>query len=248
MTEIGYPRVIQGAGVALWRQIADSIRAEIAERELEPGAQLEGEQALAARYGVNRHTVRVAIRALQEEGVLRAEHGRGTFVASEKPLSYRLGSRTRLRESMSGQVGVLTGELLTQTVHRGEPQVLAALELPAGSSILIIEALSRLDGRPLSRSTHYLDPVRFRGLARDFGKLGSFTAAFARHGVADYTRRTTTVSGRHADPSEADSLELAPGAIVLVSRGLDVDADGRPVQLVVSRFAASRIELTVGDD
>ena len=36
--------------------------------------------ALAERYGVNRHTVRSAISALVQEGVLRAEQGRGTFV------------------------------------------------------------------------------------------------------------------------------------------------------------------------
>ncbi|TJV16672.1 MAG: GntR family transcriptional regulator, partial [Mesorhizobium sp.] len=76
------------SGVSLWRQIADQILHSIAVGDFAENAALPPEVALAERYGVNRHTVRSAIAALVQDGVLRAEQGRGTFVLSRKRLSY----------------------------------------------------------------------------------------------------------------------------------------------------------------
>ena len=80
-------RIERNSGVAIWRQIADEIRGEIRAGRLQSGARMPAEMELADRFGVNRHTVRSAIAALTQEGVLRAEQGRGTFVANAKRLT-----------------------------------------------------------------------------------------------------------------------------------------------------------------
>ena len=49
---------------------------------------------LSERFGVNRHTVRRAISTLVEQGLLRVEQGRGTFVA-EDVVEFVVGERTR---------------------------------------------------------------------------------------------------------------------------------------------------------
>src|SRR5262249_10420861 len=40
-------------------------------------------------------------------------------------------------------------------------------------------------------------------------------------------------------------LDLAPGAIVLVTVAVNVDMEGRPIEFAESRFAADRVELSV---
>ncbi|MDK2884952.1 GntR family transcriptional regulator [Pseudothermotoga sp.] len=47
------------------------------------GTKLEDEKDLAEAYGVRRHTIRLAIKKLAEEGVVKRIKGRGTFVAAE---------------------------------------------------------------------------------------------------------------------------------------------------------------------
>ena len=63
VSSLGADHPAPGRGVAQWRQIADTLQADIAGGALGPGAQLPTEARLAARFGVNRHTVR---RALEE--------------------------------------------------------------------------------------------------------------------------------------------------------------------------------------
>ena len=46
-------------------------------------------------------------------------------------------------------------------------------------------------------------------------------------------------------PDEIKRLKLAPGAIVMVSEGIDTLPKGQPIQLGLSRFAAERVELVV---
>jgi DNA-binding GntR family transcriptional regulator len=59
--------------------LASALRQRILDGELAPGAPLR-EQHLAAEFGLARHTVRAALRALAAEGLARAEANRGVRV------------------------------------------------------------------------------------------------------------------------------------------------------------------------
>jgi GntR family transcriptional regulator len=65
----------------IWRQVADDLRAEIESGALPAGAKLPSEPELASIYGVARVTVRSAVAALREDGLVTVTLGRGTFVA-----------------------------------------------------------------------------------------------------------------------------------------------------------------------
>ena len=56
--------IARGRGVTLWRQIVDSLRADIEAGRLKAGEQLPTEPELADRFKVNRHTVRRAMAVL----------------------------------------------------------------------------------------------------------------------------------------------------------------------------------------
>lgn len=232
-------------GVALWRQIADRIRQGIAADDFGEGGRLPPETALAERFGVNRHTVRGAIAALVQEGVLRAEQGRGTFVERRRRLSYPIARRTRFSEGLRDQAQDRRGHLLDQAREQADTRVAAALRLQPGAPVLRVETMSEADGRPVSRAMSWFDAVRFDGIGEAIAETGSVTLAYRRHGVEDYFRQSTTVSARHADADDLSALKLAPGAIVLVAVAVNVDTEGRPIQYSETRFAADRVELAV---
>jgi len=233
------------SGIALWRQIADRIRQGISSGLAGEDGRLPPEIALAERYGVNRHTVRAAIAALVQEGVLRAEQGRGTFVEKRRRLAYPIGARTRFSEGLAGQAQDRRGHLIAHVREAADAAVAEALGLPAGAPVVRLETLSEADGRPVSRARSWFDATRFSGIERHYAETGSITASFKALGIDDYFRKSTIVSARHADPDDLKDLKLAPGAIVLVTVAVNIDAEQRPVQYSQTRFAADRVELHV---
>lgn len=235
----------RGGGIALWRQIADELRRDIVEGVLNEGTKLPPELALAERFMVNRHTVRAAIATLTAEGVLHAEQGRGTFVRRAPRISYALGRRTRFSSNLAGQARETRRRLLDHAVEAADARIGGALEIESGAHVVRLELIAEADGIPISRSTVWFDASRFPDMAEAFRKTGSITAAFAAQGVNDYTRRSTMVSARHADPRIVEELGLSPGAIVLATLAIDEDAEGRAIELAQTLFAADRVELIV---
>jgi len=61
--------------------IAETLRRALLGGDLPPGEQLPPIGEMARQYGTTAITVRRALRALEEEGLVRVEHGVGTFVA-----------------------------------------------------------------------------------------------------------------------------------------------------------------------
>jgi len=230
-------------GIALWRQIADQIRFAIGTGEF--SERLPPEQALAERFGVNRHTVRGAIAALVQEGVLRAEQGRGTFIAQRKRFAYPIGARTRFSEGLKDQAHERRGSLLGHSIEPVNARTADALGIVTGATVLRLETLSQADGRPVSRTTSFFDATRFDGLEAAYAVSGSITAAFREFGVTDYFRRSTRVSARYATALDLADLRLSPGAIVLVTTYINVDPQDVPVQYAETRFAADLVELSV---
>lgn len=69
--------------VPLYYQLGTILREQILSGDHRPGAQLPTEAELVVEYGVSRITVRQALRSLEEEGLIRREAGRGTFVTGD---------------------------------------------------------------------------------------------------------------------------------------------------------------------
>jgi GntR family transcriptional regulator, phosphonate transport system regulatory protein len=232
-------------GYSTWRLIAEELRREIVGGLRAPGAKLPSESELAERFGVHRNTVRQAVAALAAEHLVVSRRGSGTFVAEHTVLVHRIGARTRLSDSL-GQRGRATGRLLESATEPAPPAEIAGRLLLGGRPGLRLETVLAVDGRPLSRATHWFTADRVPGLAERFRAAGSVTAALRAVGIDDYVRAATTVGARPATSSEAADLGLPPGSVVLVTRSLDTLTDGTPLQVGITRFAADRVELDIG--
>jgi DNA-binding GntR family transcriptional regulator len=66
-------------------RVAADIAARIASGELAPGTRLRSERDLAAHYGVAYGPCAVLCKHLREQGLIVTIHGRGTFVAQQRP-------------------------------------------------------------------------------------------------------------------------------------------------------------------
>jgi DNA-binding transcriptional regulator YhcF (GntR family) len=99
-------RVDRTSAVPLGTQLVEQIRAAVEDGVLKGGDRLPSVRELAQRAGVNVNTVRAVYARLDAAGVVRSEHGRGTFVAgatAAAPGARATGtpSRRALREQIA---------------------------------------------------------------------------------------------------------------------------------------------------
>lgn len=235
----------RGRGIAVWRQVTELLEAKIADGEWAAGTRLPTEAELALRYGVNRHTVRQALRDLAERGMVRAVQGSGTYV-ERAPLAYPIGPRTRFSDIVVAQAREPSGELLSATRELPTAPIAAALRLAPGEEIIRLETVRRADGVPISWALTAVSATRFPDVAEIYARTASFTAAFRAGGVEDYWRAETRIGARIADDLDARRLEIAVGRPVIEIDCINSDLEGHPIQWARARFAGDRVRVTVG--
>ena len=235
----------RGKGIAMWRQVAEILEAGMIDGTWTQGARLPTEAELALRFGVNRHTVRQALRDLADRGLVRAQQGSGTYV-ERPPLTYPIGTRTRFSDIVVAQAREPSGVLLSDTIEPASPMIAEALRLPPGAPVIRLETTRRADGVPISWAVSAFPADRLPEVARVYRETASFTSAFRAAGIADYVRAETRIGARIADAVDAERLEIALGRPVIEIDCVNADLDGRPIQWARARFAGDRVRVTVG--
>ncbi|HPD91544.1 MAG: phosphonate metabolism transcriptional regulator PhnF [Rhodobacter sp.] len=231
--------------LSLWRQIARSLDEDIANAR--PGDRLPSEAQLAARFGVNRHTVRRALAALAEAGTVHARRGAGVFVAA-RPTEYPLTRRTRFHEALSATGRVPGRRVLSvqsATASQVEAQVLA---LAPGEPVLRVEGVSLSDGQVIGHFRSAFAMARLPGLAQHIRLGKGVTESLAACGVADYTRAWTRLTACNADAILAGHLQLRPAEAVMRLESMNQDPAGQPLEYGITHFAGARVTLTVAPE
>lgn len=237
-------RHLKRTGQLLWVQIADRLRADIDAGIYAAGDKLPTEAELAARFRVNRHTVRQALASLERDGLIQVTQGRGRFVAPSL-VDYQLGARTRFSQNLAALARTPGRRVIDVVRVPADAPVAEALEIDVGSFVWRAETVGAADGVPLGHSFHYFDAARFPDLDKVIREEGSITRALARAGVTDYTRRTTRISAHLSDADDTGPLEMALRRPILQSENVNVDAAGRPLEYGISRFAGDRLQVVV---
>jgi GntR family phosphonate transport system transcriptional regulator len=235
----------------LWRRIEHSLRSAIVEGRHAPGSKLPPDRQIALDYGASRVTARRALAALEQDGLLRIEHGNGTFVSEDALVHYRLGGdRVRFNQNLVvvGEVEKVDRRVLGTRETRASRDIARRLEIAPGEPVLELRMAAYADDRPISLGVRHCPAKRFRGLAAAFARKGTLTLALGEFGVEDYRRASTEITARLPTPEEARLLCQPRVQPVLAYAATDVEvATGKVISHYVGCFASHRVVITVGD-
>ncbi len=225
----------------LWFQVEEAIRAIVKSGEWATGDQIPAEDRLCALFGVSRITLRHALRNLEESGLLRREHGRGTFVRSTTLVA---GTRelTSFTQEM-GHMGVVAGSrLLDCSLSKADAIAAAALEIEEGDPVVRIRRLRLGNDEPIGIQTALLAGARVPGFL-DSGLLqGSlYEALEKRYGIVPVEARENYRVGTVA-AADAELLGLAAGMPAFVVERITTDERG-PFEFTVSVMRGDRYEI-----
>lgn len=235
------------ARTPIWQSIAQTLEAEIGARHYTSGDKLPTEAALAARFGVNRHTVRRALADMSDRGLVHARRGAGVFVAAE-PTLYPIGRRTRFHQNIAASGRMPEKRVLRIETRPCDGREAEALGLATGDEVVVYEGLSLAGGVVLALFESVFPAIRLPGLATALTEVSSVTEALKRAGVADYVRAETRLTAESASPTQALHLSLRERDPVLRSEAINTTPDGTPVEFGRTWFAGDRVMLTVTND
>ncbi|MBR9842297.1 MAG: phosphonate metabolism transcriptional regulator PhnF [Rhodobacteraceae bacterium] len=233
----------------VWQSIAQSLTSDIGEGRYGPGDKLPTEAELSARFGVNRHTVRHALKDMAERGLVQSRRGSGVFV-TQAPTDYPIGKRVRFHRNLQKAGRFPARKTLSIETRSADIREAEALALQKGDPVHVYEGLSLADDQPILVFRSVFPADRFPDLLDHMSTLLSVTATLRACGVEDYTRASTRLTAKRATATQALHLNIQEGDPILRSVGINIDPDGRPVEYGVSWFAGDRITLTLaeGDD
>lgn len=235
-------RCMTQEALPLYIQIADVLRRNIKESAYQVGDRLPTEAELSARFGVNRHTLRRAIEILRQEGLVRVDRGRGTFVASQ-PISFAIGRRVRYNEALKAQGLKPSKHTLRVAEMPADQSIAKCLELEVGAPVVLFERLSLADDYPINVASSYFPSQRFPGLLEHCHHYQSISKMLEQEYDCDHIRRSTRISARMVQPRDARLLELSLNAPILLTESINVDQQGEVIEYGVSRFRGDRMEL-----
>lgn len=231
----------------VWQTIQDQLMLEISDGQFGPGAKLPTEAELARRFGVNRHTVRRALGALADVGLVHARRGSGVFV-THRPVPYRLGPMVSFTRNMADTGHEGRREILRLETLPAKAEETEVLEIPTGSPVHVLENVAMIDGVPSAHSRCWLPAERLPSFPKAMRATGSITSALCADGVQSYRRSWTKVSAGKADGAIARHLQMAEGAPILRTISLNRTEDGWPVEYAHTVFCGDRVEFVIGED
>ncbi|MFD2843479.1 UTRA domain-containing protein [Paracoccus cavernae] len=86
---------------------------------------------------------------------------------------------------------------------------------------------------------------RFEGFDAVLRRLSSVTQALREMGVPDYIRLETRIDAEAALPLQAVRLHIREGAPLIVTRAINADPAGKPVEYGITSFVAERVSLVM---
>jgi DNA-binding GntR family transcriptional regulator len=235
--------VRRSASEPLYAQVARDLAAHVRRGTMTPGQRLPAEPVLAEAYGVNRLTVREALASLARQGLVRRVQGVGSFVA-DAPARVRVDAAAGdLTEAMRRQGLAVREDVLEAAAAPAEAVPGGPFTaFPGAATILWTRRV--VEGLPWSLTLTWL-PAALAGRDVGTGIEASPAALVAeRHGLR-LRPAERAVTAAPAAPSDAEQLDIATGAPLIVLSGGDVDQHGRRIAQVAERIRGDRVEYAV---
>tara|TARA_R110000868_G_scaffold1211_2_gene9285 strand:- start:983 stop:1771 length:789 start_codon:yes stop_codon:yes gene_type:complete len=131
------------------QQIADHLRSDILNKEFTAGDKLPSEKRLCDYFDVSRITVREALKALENEGLIFKKQGLGAFVSKDND-TQKLVQLTDFSEDMRRAGYESSSKLIRFKKVEAVTEINTILELPPSSPLIRIDRVRLGNNKPVA--------------------------------------------------------------------------------------------------
>lgn len=202
--------------------IAEALRADVLRGSLPPGDQLPPISDLARRFRTTPITVRRALRELEDEGLVRVEHGVGTFVAE-------WGSGGDLLNLPGfSEAGSVRTEVLSSRCGVRDPGAARALGLEEGALVCALVRVRNVRGRAAVFQTSFF-PEGLRSVLEEYSSERSLYRTLAERVGRPPVAADEALEPVLLPPDAAEALGRAAGELGWRARRTTFGPGGEPL-------------------
>lgn len=239
------PQVSRRSRLTVTESCVEALVAAIDDGVYPTGSKLPAEADLAIQLQVSRATIRDALHTLQIRGLVRREHGRGTFV-SERSINKDLNHNFGITQMIQTAGYEPSTKDLAVGLEVAGREVAKALGVGQDDRVISYSRVMLADDKPVVLSENYLPAS-----AVPQAEWRHLKAAQSLYGYL-HERRGITVTRADAElvpvvatKSLSDLLHVPRGAPLLCLRQTDFDERGTGVVYSVEYHVAGWIHFTV---
>lgn len=211
----------------VYAQLTKILRNSMAAGILRPGDQLPSEAQICERYNVSPMTVRRAINALADQGVVVTEQGRGTFVKSlamgEAVFDLK-GLQSFFNDSKHTTVSILEASII-----KADERAARKLEINVNQRMVYIRRILRSDGLPTLYHREYLIYDPLRPIVESELEVTSLQHLFNGTGTSILKRGEVSMEATLLNDEEARLLKTAQPMAAFCFEHLFYDFNDKPI-------------------
>ncbi|WP_119394511.1 phosphonate metabolism transcriptional regulator PhnF [Salinibius halmophilus] len=199
--------------------IANALEHDIRQHH-SPGDLLASEASMAARFGVNRHTIRRALDELAFSGLIDRQQGRGTRVRST-PYVYPLHRKAKFTDNLLEQGSLPSAKVISRRMIPATKKLAEILAIDEESQVMHMVTLRKVNGTPLTLIDHYLPVSQWWPALKHFAH-GSLHKFIAEQYQVVLQRQETKVSAKLPKRQCCEQLGVCSRTPLLVLKTINV--------------------------
>lgn len=218
------------------------IKKLIADDYFQPDEKILSEREFSQLTGISRLTIRRAIGALVNQGILERRLSSGTFVV-KKPFYGRVfGPSTSVEvvgftQKMLKMDRLPGSKLLKFLIHEGDEKICEKLNLNPGDPVLEMERLRTISDIPVCIETSYIPAQKVPNLYYEEllnSNSSLYTLLEKKYGICMGSTGYEILKISYATQSEANALHINTMDPILLYRCIINDQSGCPFEYLVS--------------
>ncbi|WP_435140339.1 GntR family transcriptional regulator [Pseudopelagicola sp. nBUS_19] len=225
------------------RRVYLSLRDQISVGQFSEGETLPGEQKLAEAFGVSRVTVRRALDALTQCGLIERRAGSGTKVRARPSNDNRAAMDFNTLMPQLVEMGQQTTARLLSFSYDNAPDFVAtAMGLKKLPKVQIATRVRSIDDVPFSHLTTYVPSQIAQNYSENDLATSPLFKLLERSGV-QIKEAHQSVSATLAGPDVAEALEVDVGSALLSLHRVVRDVDGNGVEYLSGLYRPDMFRL-----
>jgi GntR family transcriptional regulator len=227
------------------RRVYLSMKGDIARGAFGVGESLPGEHKLAAQYDVSRVTVRRALDALAEDGLIEKRAGSGSIIKAPEPGSQSIKADIATLMPQLANMGAKSeARLLSFSYEPATAAISSALDLVSGALVQRAVRVRHVEGRAFSYLVTYVPEA----VAASYSEADLATRPLYQlleEGGIEIGSAQQSVSASLATPDVAAALDVPVGSALIALDRLVCDSQGRGVEFLSALYRPDRFQLSM---